>query len=106
MRFTIKAKLGIAFGVVLLLLGGAGYLAVSSLSGYKRSDAGLRGPSVHPGPARPALRVDVLDAARMFARSMLERPTRPREKLFADFRAHDAKFPGRPERLHRSCAAG
>jgi len=32
MRFTIKAKLGIAFGVILLLLGGAGYLAVSSLS--------------------------------------------------------------------------
>ncbi len=92
MRFTIKAKLGIAFGVVLLLLGGAGYLAVSSLSGSNdRMQAFAARPFTQ---VQRVLRFESMsfDAARMFARSMLEPTNAAREKLFADFRAHDAKF--------------
>ena len=33
MRFTIKAKLALAFGLVLILLGVAGYFSITSLSG-------------------------------------------------------------------------
>ena len=92
MRFTIKAKLGIAFGVILLLLGGAGYLAVSSLSSSNdRMQAFAARPFTQ---VQRVLRFEAMsfDAARMFARSMLEPTSAAREKLFADFRAHDAKF--------------
>ncbi|KIU26297.1 chemotaxis protein, partial [Methylobacterium radiotolerans] len=92
MRFTIKAKLGIAFGVILLLLGGAGYLAVSSLSSSNdRMQAFAARPFTQ---VQRVLRFEAMsfDAARMFARSMLEPTNAAREKLFADFRAHDAKF--------------
>ncbi|MGX7708777.1 methyl-accepting chemotaxis protein [Methylobacterium sp. Gmos1] len=94
MRFTIKAKLGIAFGLILLLLGGAGFLAVSSLS---QSNDRMQAFAARPfTQVQRVLRMEAMsyDAARMFARSMLEPTTPAREKLFADFKAHDAKFQG------------
>ncbi len=92
MRFTIKSKLGIAFGLILVLLGGAGTLAVSSLS---QSNDRMQAFAARPfSQVQRVLRIEAMsfDAARMFARSMLEPTTPAREKLFADFKAHDAKF--------------
>ncbi|SFV13682.1 methyl-accepting chemotaxis protein [Methylobacterium sp. 174MFSha1.1] len=94
MRFTIKAKLGIAFGLILLLLGGAGTLAVSSLS---QSNDRMQAFAARPfTQVQRVLRMEAMsyDAARMFARAMLEPTTPAREKLFSDFKAHDAKFQG------------
>ncbi len=92
MRFTIKAKLGASFGLILLLLGGAGTLAVTSLS---QSNDRMQAFAARPfSQVQRVLRIEAMsyDAARMFARSMLEPTTGAREKLFADFKAHDAKF--------------
>ncbi|MFC6789092.1 methyl-accepting chemotaxis protein [Methylobacterium komagatae] len=92
MRFTIKSKLGIAFGLILVLLGGAGYLAVSSLS---QSNDRMQAFAARPfTQVQRVLRIEAMsyDAARMFARSLLEPTNAAREKLMADFKAHDAKF--------------
>ncbi|MGE7419122.1 HAMP domain-containing methyl-accepting chemotaxis protein, partial [Methylobacterium tarhaniae] len=92
MRFTIKAKLGISFAVLLLLLGGAGTLAVSSLS---QSNDRMQAFAARPfSQVQRVLRIEAMsfDAARMFARSMLEPTTAAREKLFAEFKANDAKL--------------
>ncbi|SFK66415.1 HAMP domain-containing methyl-accepting chemotaxis protein [Methylorubrum salsuginis] len=92
MRFTIKAKLGASFGLILLLLGGAGTLAVTSLS---QSNDRMQAFAARPfSQVQRVLRIEAMsyDAARMFARSMLEPTTGAREKLLADFKAHDAKF--------------
>ncbi|TNC05790.1 methyl-accepting chemotaxis protein [Methylobacterium terricola] len=94
MRFTIKAKLGIAFGAILILLGGAGTLAVSSLS---QSNDRMQAFAARPfSQVQRILRIEAMsfDAARMFARSMLEPTTAAREKLFAEFKANDAKLQG------------
>ncbi|NGM39055.1 HAMP domain-containing protein, partial [Methylobacterium sp. DB0501] len=94
MRFTIKAKLGIAFGAILVLLGGAGTLAVSSLS---QSNDRMQAFAARPfSQVQRILRIEAMsfDAARMFARSMLEPTTTAREKLFAEFKANDAKLQG------------
>ena len=94
MRFTIKAKLGIAFGLILLLLGGAGYRAVSSLSG---SNDRMQAFAARPfSQVQRVLRIEAMsyDAARMFARSMLEPTNAAREKLFTEFKANDAKLQG------------
>ncbi|KMO11550.1 HAMP domain-containing methyl-accepting chemotaxis protein, partial [Methylobacterium platani] len=94
MRFTIKAKLGIAFGVILLLLGGAGTLAVTSLS---QSNDRMQAFAARPfSQVQRILRIEAMsfDAARMFARSMLEPTNAAREKLFAEFKANDAKLQG------------
>ncbi|MCJ2036208.1 methyl-accepting chemotaxis protein, partial [Methylobacterium sp. J-068] len=92
MRFTIKAKLGIAFTMILLMLGGIGYLAIASLSG---SNDRMQAFAARPfSQIQRVLRFESMafDAARMFARSLLEPTNAAREKLFADFKAHDAKF--------------
>ncbi|MGV7031298.1 HAMP domain-containing methyl-accepting chemotaxis protein [Methylobacterium symbioticum] len=92
MRFTIKAKLGIAFGLILLLLGGAGYFAIASLSA---SNDRMQAFAARPfAQVQRVLRFEAMafDAARMFARTMLEPTRSAREKLFGDFKANDAKF--------------
>ena len=94
MRFTIKAKLGIAFAMILLMLGGISYLAIASLSS---SNDRMQAFAARPfSQVQRVLRFDSMafDAARMFARSLLEPTSAAREKLFADFKAHDAKFQG------------
>ncbi|QRE73435.1 HAMP domain-containing methyl-accepting chemotaxis protein [Methylobacterium aquaticum] len=94
MRFTIKAKLGIAFGAILVLLGGAGTLAVSSLS---QSNDRMQSFAARPfSQVQRILRIEAMsyDAARMFARSMLEPTNAAREKLFTEFKANDAKLQG------------
>ncbi|WP_342151987.1 methyl-accepting chemotaxis protein [Methylorubrum sp. SB2] len=94
MRFTIKSKLGISFGLILVLLGGAGTLAVTSLS---QSNERMQAFAARPfTQVQRVLRIEAMsfDAARMFARSMLEPTNGAREKLAVDFKAHDAKFQG------------
>ncbi|SFH13697.1 HAMP domain-containing methyl-accepting chemotaxis protein, partial [Methylobacterium gossipiicola] len=94
MRFTIKAKLGVAFALVLLMLGGIGTLAITSLSS---SNDRMQAFAARPfSQIQRVLRFESMsfDAARMFARSLLEPTNASREKLFADFKAHDAKFQG------------
>ena len=45
MRFTIKMKLGLSFGLITVLLVGASYLGISSLSNLKTSmDDVITGP--------------------------------------------------------------
>ncbi|MET7243360.1 methyl-accepting chemotaxis protein, partial [Methylobacterium sp. EM32] len=92
MRFTIKAKLGIAFGLILLLLGGAGALAVSSLG---QSNDRMQAFAARPfAQVQRVLRFDTMafEAVRIFARALLDPSTQGREKLVAEFKAHDAKF--------------
>ncbi|UHC19295.1 methyl-accepting chemotaxis protein [Methylobacterium currus] len=92
MRFTIKAKLGIAFGLILLLLGGAGTLAMSSLS---QSNDRMQAFAARPfTQVQRVLRFESMafEAVRIFARSLLDPTTQGREKRVAEFKAHDAKF--------------
>ena len=92
MRFTIKAKLGIAFAVILLLFGAAGTFAVSSLS---QSNDRMQAFAARPfTQVQRVLRFEALafEAVRIFARSLLDPTTQGREKLVGEFRAHDAKF--------------
>ncbi|KMO27332.1 HAMP domain-containing methyl-accepting chemotaxis protein, partial [Methylobacterium aquaticum] len=94
MRFTIKAKLGIAFGLILMLFCGAGLLAVSNLS---QSNDRMQAFAARPfSQVQRILRIEAMsfDAARMFARSMLEPTTAAREKLLAEFKATDANLRG------------
>ncbi len=92
MRLTIRTKLGTAFGLILLLLGGAGFLAITSLgSANDRMQAFASGPFAQ---VQRALRFETLsvDTARMFARSLLEPTEAARAKLAADIKQQDGTF--------------
>ncbi|MGY2052869.1 methyl-accepting chemotaxis protein, partial [Methylobacterium sp. JK268] len=92
MRFTIKARLGLAFGLLLLLLSGVGYLGVTSLSS---SNARMQGFASGPfTQVQRALRFETMavNAARLFGRTLLEATDQAREKSAAEFKAEDAKF--------------
>ncbi|MEL6060665.1 methyl-accepting chemotaxis protein [Methylobacterium sp. DCY52] len=92
MRLTIRTKLGTAFGLILLLLGGAGFLAITSLSSANdRMQAFASGPFAQ---VQRVLRFETLavDAARMFAGSLLEPTEAARAKLAADLKQQDVTF--------------
>ncbi len=92
MRFTIKAKLGLAFGLILLLLGGAGTLAVTSLG---HSNDRMQAFAARPfSQVQRVLGIEAMayDASRTFARSMLEPTTAAREKLSGEFHALNLRF--------------
>ncbi|SDO70294.1 methyl-accepting chemotaxis protein, partial [Methylobacterium phyllostachyos] len=94
MRLTIRTKLGLAFGLILLLLGGAGFLAITSLSSANDwMQAFASGPFAQ---VQRALRFETLavDSARMFARSLLEPTEAARAKLAADLKQQDVTFRG------------
>jgi methyl-accepting chemotaxis protein len=94
MRLTIRARLNMAFGLILLLLGGAGLLAITSLSSANdRMQAFASGPFAQ---VQRVLRFETMavDSARMFARSMLEPTEDARAKLAADLKQQDVKFRG------------
>ncbi|MCJ2088406.1 methyl-accepting chemotaxis protein, partial [Methylobacterium sp. E-005] len=94
MRLTIRTKLGTAFGLILLLLGGAGFQAITSLSSANdRMQAFASGPFAQ---VQRALRFETLavNSARMFARSLLEPTEAARAKLATDLKQQDVTFRG------------
>ncbi|MCJ2058238.1 methyl-accepting chemotaxis protein [Methylobacterium sp. J-048] len=92
MRFTIRAKLALSFGLILVLLGGAGYFAIAGLgASNERMQGFASGPFAQ---VQRALRFETMaiDAARTFNRTMLEPGDAGRAQLAADFRAQDGRF--------------
>jgi methyl-accepting chemotaxis protein len=92
MRFTIKAKLALAFGLVLILLGVAGYFSITSLSGSND-----RMQAFAARPFAQVQRVDQLEtkaisAGRIFLRAMAVPTDAERLKLQGDFVANDGQF--------------
>ncbi|SIR57979.1 methyl-accepting chemotaxis protein [Bosea sp. TND4EK4] len=94
MRFTIKTKLGLAFGVIIILFAAAGYLSISSLSSSNdRMQAFANKPFQQVQRAMQIESIGI-DSARMLARAMVEPTTAARLKLQSDFKANDARMQG------------
>ncbi|MCJ2138421.1 methyl-accepting chemotaxis protein, partial [Methylobacterium sp. E-066] len=92
MRFTIRAKLALSFGLILVLLGGAGYLAIASLgASNERMQAFATGPFAQ---VQRVLRVETMavEAARIMNRTLLEPTDAGRAQLTLDFKAQDGRF--------------
>ncbi|MGU3283796.1 methyl-accepting chemotaxis protein [Methylobacterium mesophilicum] len=92
MRFTIRVKLALSFGLLLVLLGGAGYLAIASLGA---SNARMQGFASGPfAQVQRVLRFETLsvEAGRIFNRTLLEPTDAGRAKLVVDFKATDDRF--------------
>jgi methyl-accepting chemotaxis protein len=92
MRFTIKAKLALSFMTVLALMGGIGYMGLSTLN-----NANFQMREFDRRPFVQVQRVSELDqigiqSARVFARSFVVTETAEREKLYRDFQAYQIKF--------------
>ncbi len=94
MRFTIKAKLSLAFGIIILLFAAAGYLSVNSLSSSNdRMQAFANKPFAQVQRAMQ-IETTAVDSARILARSMLEPTSAARVKLQNDFKANDVRIRG------------
>ena len=92
MRFTIKAKLSLAFGIIIVLFAAAGYLSINSLSSSNdRMQAFASKPFAQVQRAMQ-IETTAVDAARILARSMLEPTTAARLKLQGDFKANDTRI--------------
>ena len=92
MRFTIRAKLALSFGLMLALLGGAGYLAIAGLGASNaRMQAFAAGPFAQ---VQRALRFETMtvDTARLYARAMLDPADAGRAQVAADIKAQDERF--------------
>ncbi|MCJ2121781.1 methyl-accepting chemotaxis protein, partial [Methylobacterium sp. J-077] len=92
MRFTIRAKLALSFGLILVLLGGAGYLAIAGLGASNaRMQAFASGPFAQ---VQRILRVETLsvEAARIMNRTLLEPTDAGRAQLTLDFKTQDGRF--------------
>ncbi len=106
MRFTIKAKLGIAFGAILVLLGGAGTLAVSSLS---QSNDRMQSFAARPfSQVQRILRIEAMSYdcrpdVRALDAGADER--RPREAVHR-VQGERRQAPGHPAGLHRPRPGG
>lgn len=113
MRFTIKAKLALAFGVIIVLFAAAGYFSINSLSGSNdRMQAFASKPFAQVQRVMEIERIAV-DAGRIVARSIAEAETKERVRLQNDFKANDTRIhavlkdyaaqlaPGEQERLRR-----
>jgi methyl-accepting chemotaxis protein len=92
MRFTVKSKLGLSFGLILALFGLAGYFSITSLSGSND-----RMQSFAASPFTQVQRADQLETiaiegARQFLAAMLVPSTGKRIKLQTGFQATDAQF--------------
>ncbi|KPH73627.1 methyl-accepting chemotaxis protein [Bosea vaviloviae] len=94
MRFTIKAKLSLAFGIIILLFAAAGYLSINSLSSSNdRMQAFASKPFIQVQRVMEMEKIGY-DAARMIARSLAESTTEARLKLQKDFKVTDAQLRG------------
>lgn len=92
MRFTIKAKLALAFGVIIVLFALAGFFSISSLSGSNdRMQAFASKPFAQVQRAMEIEKVGV-DSARIVARSLTEAETAARVRLQSDFKTNDTKM--------------
>ncbi len=92
MRFTIKAKLALAFGVIIVLFALAGFFSISSLSGSNdRMQAFASKPFAQVQRAMEIEKVGV-DSARIVARSLSEAETAARVRLQNDFKTNDTKM--------------
>jgi methyl-accepting chemotaxis protein len=92
MRFTIKAKLGLSFGLILILFGIAGYFAIASLSG---SNDRMRDFSARPftQTQRVAqLEMMAIDSGKTFLRAMAVPTDAERLKGQNEFLATDVQF--------------
>ena len=92
MRFTIKAKLGLSFGLILILFGIAGYFAIASLSG---SNDRMRDFSARPftQTQRVAqLEMLAIDSGKAFLRAMAVPTDAERLKDQSEFFATDVQF--------------
>jgi methyl-accepting chemotaxis protein len=91
-RFTIRTKLALSFGLILALFGLAGYFSITSLSGSND-----RMQSFAANPFAQVQRADQLETiavegARQFLAAMSVPSTGKRIKLQAGFQATDAQF--------------
>ena len=94
MRFTIKAKLSLAFGIIIVLFAAAGYFSINSLSGSNdRMQAFASKPFMQVQRVME-IEKNGYDAARMVARSVAESTTEARLKLQKDFKALDGQMRG------------
>jgi methyl-accepting chemotaxis protein len=92
MRFNIKTKLALSFGLILILLGVAGYFSINSLSGVNdRMQTFAAKPFVQ---VQRAAQLEFLatDSSRLVARSMAVKTVTEKEQARTDFQANDRKF--------------
>jgi methyl-accepting chemotaxis protein len=92
MRFTIKAKLALSFGLILTLFGTAGYFSITSLSGSND-----RMQSFAAKPFAQVQRVGLFEtmsvnASRLFLRTMAVPTDADRLKVQGEFLANDEQF--------------
>src|ERR1700722_292893 len=92
MRFTIKAKLALSFGLILILFGIAGFFSITSLSGSNDRMQGFAAKPFAQVQRVGQMDTMVVDGARMFARAMLVPTDAERLKLQSDFLANDKQF--------------
>ena len=92
MRFTIRARLALSFGLILVLLGGAGFLAIAGLAASnERMQAFASGPFAQ---VQRVLRFETMgvEAARIMNRTLLDQTDAGRAQLMIDFKAQDGRF--------------
>ena len=92
MRFTIKAKLGLSFGLILVLFGIAGYFAIASLSG---SNDRMRDFAARPFAQTQRvgqLEMMAIDGGRRILRAMAVPTDAERLKDQSEFLATDVQF--------------
>ena len=75
MRFTIKLKLGLAFGTITAMLLGASYLGVASLSGLNDALSDLIAGPVERMATAKEVKLDLMDIARQTKALILEDDT-------------------------------
>ena len=92
MRFTIKAKLALSFGLILALFGVAGFFSITSLSGSNDRMATFAAKPFAQVQRVGQLETSAVDAARLFLRAMAVPGDAERLKTQSDFLAKDAEF--------------
>ena len=92
MRFTIKAKLALCFGVMLALFGAAGYFAVNSLSGSNDRMQGFAAKLFAQVQRIGSFETLEADASRLFLRVLFVDDASDRLKIQNQFLANDTHF--------------
>ena len=92
MRFTIKAKLTLAFGLILTLFALAGGFSIVSLSGSNDRMQGFAAKPFAQVQRVGQLETMNVEASRLFLKTMAVPTDAERVKLQSDFFANDAQF--------------
>jgi methyl-accepting chemotaxis protein len=92
MRFTIKAKLGLSFGVMLALSGAAGYFAVASLGGSNDRMQGFAAKPFAQVQRIGSFETMEVDSSRLYLRVLAVESDNARRKIESQFLANDARF--------------